>query len=149
MHIWRTLISWNADTVIYEANIGKTWMDQVFRDAWFELVEMGELPRDTQPPMVGVDAKLGKKTRAEPVAMRSQQKRLHMVGRFERLEDQMTTFNSWEGKESPDRLDALVHACRRHMLNERLRAKIYDPHKIQRQTRFDDGLGHGFDYMGW
>jgi phage terminase large subunit-like protein len=93
-----------------------------------------------------VDSRLGKKTRAEPVAMRSQQGKLHMVGLHEKLEDQMTLFNSWESAESPDRLDALVHACRKHMINERKRGRIVDPRDHQSPDRWDDGLGNGFDF---
>jgi phage terminase large subunit-like protein len=99
--------------------------------------------------MEGVDAKLGKKTRAEPVAMRSQQHRLHMVGRFQRLEDQLTTFTAWESKESPDRLDGMVHGCRYHMLNERKRAKVYDPYAMSHDNRHDQGLGIGYDFNRW
>lgn len=150
MHAWKTLLKWDATKVIYESNVGKSWMAQVFYDAWMELMKTGEVPADTSPPMEGVDAKLGKKTRAEPVAMRSQQHRLHMVGRFIRLEDQLTTFTSWESnKESPDRLDAMVHACRYHMLNERKRAKILDPYHVAHDNRHDGGLGLGYAFDRW
>jgi phage terminase large subunit-like protein len=143
-------LQWDATKVVYESNIGKSWMDQVFRDAWAELVKRGEIEADTSPPLQGVDAKLGKKTRAEPVAMRSQQHRLHLVGKFTRLEDQMTGFISWDShKESPDRLDALVHACRWHMLNERKRAKVVDPYAVSHDHRHDDGLGIGYDFNRW
>jgi hypothetical protein len=82
--------------------------------------------------------------------MRSQQHRLHLVGKFQRLEDQLTGFTSWESnKESPDRLDAMVHACRYHMLNERKRAKIVDPYAMSHDRRHDDGLGIGYDFRMW
>ncbi len=150
MHAWRTLIKYDATKVIYESNVGKSWMRDVFSDAWYELMKSGEAPADTTPPMEGVDAKLGKKTRAEPVAMRSQQHRLHLVGKFVRLEDQLTGFTSWESnKESPDRLDAMVHACRFHMLNERKRAKIVDPYYASHDNRHDQGLGIGYDFSRW
>lgn len=154
LHCWKTLIAWNADLLVYEENLGKRWMAQVFIDAWRELMDAGQVPVGTTPPMVGIDAKLGKKTRAEPVAMRCEQLRLHPVGRasrFEELESQLTTFSSWDGRESPDRLDALVHACRRHMQNELSRGSIIDPNDFRPNTpaelnRFDEGLGHGFDF---
>lgn len=145
LHCWETLIKYNATKVIYEANVGKAWMEQVFRDAWAEVQKLHPDLADTSPPMEGVDAKLGKKTRAEPVAMRSQQHRLHLVGKFTRLEDQLTSFTSWDShKESPDRLDAMVHACRFHMLNERKRAKVFDPYAMSHDRRHDDGLGIGY-----
>jgi phage terminase large subunit-like protein len=146
LHVWKTLLRWNATQVVYEENLGKKWMKQVFLDAFMELVRSGEMPANVQPPMTGVDAKLGKKTRAEPVALRSEQLRLHMVGKFPKLEDQLTTFATWDGKESPDRLDAMVHACRRHMLNERNRARIIDPRDL---LRGDEGLGPDWDPRRW
>jgi phage terminase large subunit-like protein len=150
MHVWMTALKWNASTVVYEANIGKSWMEQVFIDAYVELQKLGLMPAETTPPLYPVDAKLGKKTRAEPVAMRSQQHRLHLVGKFQRLEDQMTMFSSWESnKESPDRLDGMVHAARFHMKNERSAVRVHDPATLVRASRFDDGLGTGFDFRDW
>lgn len=145
IHAWRIFMRHNASLIVCEDNIGKKWLAQVFKDAYRELHEAGELPWAMQVPFEGVDAKVGKKTRGEPVAMRSQQGRLHMVGRWEKLEDQMTGFTTWDGKESPDRLDALVHACRRHMKNERAKSRIIDP----MDYRHDEGLGTGFDFRRW
>jgi phage terminase large subunit-like protein len=145
LHCWRTLLTYNAGMVVYEENLGKKWMQQVFEDAWKELIGLGEAPADTSPPMRGVDAKLGKKTRAEPVAMRSEQGRLHMVGDHGKLEDELTLFTSWDGKESPNRLDAMVHAGRHHMESERQRGKIIDPDD-KRPGGFDGNFG--FDF-GW
>lgn len=150
MHVWMTMLKWNATTVVYEANVGKSWMEQVFIDAYAELQKIGLMPEDTTPPLYPVDAKLGKKTRAEPVAMRSQQHRLHMVGKHVRLEDQCTMFSSWDShKESPDRLDAMVHAARFHMKNERSRVTVHDPAMLRRDERFDEGLGVGFEFRAW
>jgi phage terminase large subunit-like protein len=152
LHAWRVLLKWNATKLVYEDNLGKKWMKQVFFDAYNEMVKSGEMPADTRPPMMGVAAKLGKKTRAEPVALRSQQLRLHMVGpadRFTKLESQLTEFTSWDGKESPDRLDALVHACRQHMKDERNKSRIVDPRDKVREERFDEGLGLGYDFRNW
>lgn len=60
-----------------------------------------------------VTAKQSKKLRAEPVAMASEQNRVKWFRRFPMLEDQCTTWVQSEdkrGKESPDRIDAMVHA---------------------------------------
>jgi len=146
LYVWRVMLKWNASMVVCEENLGKQWMRQVFYDAFAELVRSDQMPENVTPPMDFVDSRLGKKTRAEPVAMRSQQGKLHMVGLHEKLEDQMTLFNSWESAESPDRLDALVHACRKHMINERKRGRIVDPRDHQSPDRWDDGLGNGFDF---
>lgn len=119
LHCWRVFAEFNADLLVYEENLGKRWMRTVFEDAYYELVKQDVFQRGTRPPMKGVDAKIGKRTRGEPVAMRSEQGRLHMVGRQPELEDQMVTFVSWGTHESPDRLDALVHACRWIMAGEK------------------------------
>jgi phage terminase large subunit-like protein len=55
-----------------------------------------------------VHASRGKLTRAEPVAALYEQGKVHHVGAFTKLEDQMTTWVP--GMPSPDRMDALVWA---------------------------------------
>jgi phage terminase large subunit-like protein len=56
-----------------------------------------------------VRASRGKRTRAEPIAALYEQERVHHVGYFTALEDQLC---SWlpDSSKSPDRLDALVWA---------------------------------------
>lgn len=127
LEAWRVVWEWGADRLICETNLGKRWMQQVFEDAYYELVNQGLFERGTKPPMVAIDAKTGKRTRGEPVAMRCEQGRLHCVGRFKELEDQMATFVSWGQRDSPDRLDALVHACRFLMDGEKKQVKIISP----------------------
>jgi phage terminase large subunit-like protein len=68
-----------------------------------------------------------------------------MVGDHGKLEDELTLFTSWDGKESPNRLDAMVHACRHLMENERNKGSIVDPNE-KRPGRWDDGFGHGYDF---
>ena len=79
--------------------------------------------------MKAVHARHGKKTRAEPVAMRGEQGRLHMVGEFEKLENQMILFDPESTRESPDRMDAMVHAVLELMAGEKRRMTISDPSK--------------------
>ena len=57
-----------------------------------------------------VRASRGKLLRAEPVAALYEQGRVHHVGAFTDLEDQMTGWTPQSGEKSPDRLDALVWA---------------------------------------
>ena len=57
-----------------------------------------------------VRASRGKLLRAEPVAALYEQGRVHHVGSFSTLEDQMTGWTPQSGEKSPDRLDALVWA---------------------------------------
>ena len=63
---------------------------------------------DPDLPITEVTSRRGKALRADPVVALYEQGRVHHVGLFNDLEDQMT---SWvPGNTSPDRLDALVHA---------------------------------------
>jgi phage terminase large subunit-like protein len=61
--------------------------------------------------------------------MRCEQGRLHMVGEWPKLEDQMILFDPESTRESPDRMDALVHACLALMAGEKQRMRISDPSK--------------------
>lgn len=134
LEAWRIVAEWGADKLICEVNLGKRWMQQVFNDAYYELVGQGMFERNTKPPLLGIDTKIGKKTRGEPVAMRNEQGRLHHVGKFPELEDQMATFTSWGTSESPDRLDALVHACRFLIDGEKKQARITSPNDVLSST---------------
>lgn len=58
----------------------------------------------------GVHAKRGKYLRAEPIAAYYEKGKVHHVGAFPALEEQMTDFTGSTGDGSPDRLDALVYA---------------------------------------
>lgn len=127
LHCWHTVAQYGADVLLYEANLGKAWMAQVMRDAYLELCTAGLFPAGTTPPMKAIDSKLGKKTRAEPVAMRYQQARVHHLDRFEELEKQMVEFIPDSGKDSPDRMDALVHAIRYLMAAEKKVMKMASP----------------------
>lgn len=127
LHAWRTFARWNCDTLVYESNLGKVWMEQVLTDAYKELIKSGLFPERSTPPMKAVDSKHGKKTRAEPVAMRYEQGRIHHVGRFETLENQLVEWDPMIAKDSPDRLDALVHAVRHLMAGERREVRVHTP----------------------
>ena len=75
---------------------------------------------DASVPFKAVHASRGKAIRAEPVAALYEQKRIHHVGMFPQLEDQMIAFTSdfdrTRAGYSPDRLDALVWALSELML---------------------------------
>lgn len=131
---WRVVARWGADKLVCEVNLGKRWMQQVFNDAYYEMVGFGEFEKNTKPPLLGIDTKIGKKTRGEPVAMRNEQGKLHHVGTFVDLEDQMVTFTSWGMTDSPDRLDALVHACRFLIDGEKKQARITSPSDVLSTT---------------
>jgi len=60
--------------------------------------------------VIQVRATRGKHIRAEPIAALYSLGRIHHVGTFDRLEDQLCsmTASGYEGRGSPDRLDAMV-----------------------------------------
>lgn len=129
LEAWRAVAEWGADVLVYEENLGKRYLEEVLRDAYGEMKEQGIFPQHTSPPMTKVHAKHGKKTRAEPVAMRSEQGRFHMVGEWPELEKEMVMFDPESTRESPDRMDAMVHACLKLMTGERREMRLADPSK--------------------
>jgi phage terminase large subunit-like protein len=70
---------------------------------------------DPNVPFTAVHASRGKVTRAEPVSALYEQGRMHHVGTFPQLEDQMTNFTADFDRRaagySPDRVDSLVWGC--------------------------------------
>ena len=86
---------WKADYVVAEVNQGGEMVSALLRTGAPTI------------PLKTVTATRGKRLRAEPVALLSEQGRLHLVGAFPKLEDQMTSWTP-EQSGSPDRLDALV-----------------------------------------
>ena len=85
-----------ADRIIAEVNNGGALVEANLRG-----VMQGA-------PYKAVHASQGKRTRAEPVAALYEQGRVHHVGSFPALEDQLTTWEHSRTQRSPDRLDALV-----------------------------------------
>jgi phage terminase large subunit-like protein len=63
-----------------------------------------------------VNASRGKQVRAEPIAALYEQGKVHHVGAFPDLEDQLCTWDPGDYTDSPDRLDALVWALSELML---------------------------------
>jgi phage terminase large subunit-like protein len=61
-------------------------------------------------PVKAVHASRGKRTRAEPISALYEQGKVHHVGTFPDLEDQMCTWIPDVTEDSPDRMDALVWA---------------------------------------
>ena len=66
--------------------------------------------RDESIPILTVSTKVGKRLRAEPIQALAQQHRIHMLGRHDGLEAEKTTWVPDSGMDSPNRLDAWVHA---------------------------------------
>lgn len=87
-----------ADRIVAEKNQGGEMVEAVIKAA------------DRNVPVNLVHASRGKLVRAEPISALYEQGRVHHVGRFDELEDQMCTFSiDYDRKNgSPDRMDALV-----------------------------------------
>jgi len=86
-----------ADRVIGETNNGGDMIELLLRQI------------DPHVSYKKVTATRGKLVRAEPVAALSEQNRLHLVGNFPRLEDELTNYTPISPG-SPDRMDAMVWA---------------------------------------
>jgi len=102
---------WQADHVVAEVNQGGDMVEHVIHSA------------DPNIPVRKVHASRGKMARAEPVAQKYEQGKVHHVGRakisgdgskhyghLDDLEDQMCTWERLSATYSPDRVDALVWA---------------------------------------
>lgn len=134
IHCWRVFEHYACDVMVVEDNLGKGWLKGVLNDAYIELRDNeGLFESHTNPPLQLVHSgyKQGKKLRAEPVAMRYQQHRVHMVGVHKELEDQLVSWDPLSSRESPDRLDAFVYACRWLMEGEKTRARLIMPTEYQ------------------
>jgi hypothetical protein len=101
-------IELGADAFVVETNFGGDMTRQVLIQAWQELERGGRTKGVTIPRIIDVNAKQGKRLRAEPIAQLYEQGRVHHVGEFPDLERQMVTW--LPGMDSPDRMDAAVHA---------------------------------------
>lgn len=86
----------SADRIIGETNNGG------------DLVESNLRNVDKNIPYAGVHASRGKQTRAEPVSALYEQGRVHHVGLFSELEDELCEHEFLPNQPSPNRLDALV-----------------------------------------
>jgi phage terminase large subunit-like protein len=112
---------WSADKIIAEKNQGGLMVESTLKAV------------DRSVPVELVTATRGKVIRAEPISALYEQGRIHHVGRFDVLEDQMCLFsvdyvrNASNG--SPDRVDALVWGL----------TKIFD--KITGRRLTTKGLG--------
>lgn len=87
-----------ADRIVGEVNNGG------------DLVEANIRAVDPYVAFRAVRASRGKAIRAEPVAALYEQGRIHHVGSFPQLEDEMCGWSPQAGEKSPDRMDALVWA---------------------------------------
>ena len=88
----------SADRIIGEVNNGG------------DMVEMNIRTVDRNVSYKSVTASRGKAIRAEPISALYEQGRVHHVGAFSQLEDEMCDFDPVTTVKSPNRMDALVWA---------------------------------------
>lgn len=99
---------WAADKIVYEANQGGEMVAAVIRGAAKSLKD-DKLRTADFVPLKPVHATRGKYVRAEPVSQLYEQGKVHHVGFFPELEDQLCEYTADGDTEySPDRMDALV-----------------------------------------
>ncbi len=85
-----------ADRIVAEQNYGGAMVEATIRAV------------DASVPVKMVVASRGKQVRAEPVVSLYEQRRVHHVGIFPEMEDQLCSWDPASNDPSPDRLDALV-----------------------------------------
>lgn len=90
----------SADRVVAERNYGGAMVEAVIRAA------------DSLVPFQEVVASRGKVVRAEPISALYEQGKVHHIGYFPEIEDQLCAMSvsGYQGLKSPDRADALVWA---------------------------------------
>ncbi len=97
--------TWRADCILAETNQGGDMVELVLRTI------------DKTVSYKSITASRGKLTRAEPIAALYEQGKVHHVGEFPQLEDELCS--SLLGAPSPNRLDAAVYALTELMLRSR------------------------------
>ena len=88
----------SADRIVAERNYGGAMVEAVVRAA------------DSEVPYVEVTATRGKVVRAEPISALYEQGKIHHIGYFMDIEDQLCgmSVSGYTGLRSPDRADALI-----------------------------------------
>lgn len=114
----------SADRIVAEKNNGGEMVESVIKAV------------DRSVPVTLVTATRGKVVRAEPISALYEQGRIHHVGRFDKLEDQMCMFSQdmlrTEG--SPDRVDALVWGL----------TEVFGKIVSRRKAKTDGKIAEGF-----
>ena len=133
----------SADRIVAEVNNGGDMVEATLR-----MIE-------ADVPFTAVRASRGKVTRAEPVAALYEQGRVHHLGAFPQLEDQMCAFvadarGSTRGPSatgSPDRVDALVWALTALLVEPKRGEGIYEFYR-QLSEELPDTAGRAPRFLG-
>jgi len=99
-----------SDIIVGEVNYGGDMVESTILQA---AKNQGQIVR-----YKNVHASRGKAVRAEPVVANYEHNRLHHVGEFPYLEDEMVSWIPGETRDSPNRIDAMVWAITELMISE-------------------------------
>ncbi len=102
-----------ADRIVAEGNFGGDMVEQTIRT----VRDADDNPVGQNVPFRKLTASRGKAARAEPVSALYEQGKVHHVGAFPELEDELCSWEPNSGMRSPNRLDALVWALTDLMLS--------------------------------
>ncbi len=119
-------IAYGADWVVAEKNQGGEMVESTIRLVYEKIVEDSDDDDFPELHIKLVHASKGKMLRAEPVSALYGQGKVHHVGTFGDLEDQMCNYDGSPGDTSPDRLDSLVYGITHLMVKKKRKRK----HKI-------------------
>jgi len=111
----------SADAIIAEDNYGGDMVESTLRSAGIKR------------RIIRVNSRRGKILRAEPIVGVYEQHKVHHVGMLLDLEEQMTTWQPYEDRDSPDRVDALVHGLTELMGKSRT-AEIVSPTTLTKRS---------------
>jgi hypothetical protein len=126
----------SADRIVAEVNQGGDLVESTIRMV------------DANVPFTAVHASRGKYVRAEPIAALFEQNRVHLVGNFPLLEDQLTQFapDLDRGKAgSPDRADSMIWAMHDLIVGREPYAGLIDFYESEARAvalRSDNGARH-------
>lgn len=115
---------WKADRIVGEVNNGGEWIGQTIT-LTAKTMQMEGVRASSTVAYKAVHASRGKQTRAEPIAALDEQHKVHHVGAFPALEDQMCEWQPLAGEKSPDRLDARVWALTELMLGAQAPSALF------------------------
>lgn len=128
---------WAGDNIVYEANQGGEMVAAVLRQAAKSLKE-DKMRNADFVPLKAVHATRGKYVRAEPVSQLYEQGKIHHVGFFPELEDQLCEYTP-DGNMgySPDRMDALVWGFTELMIGSIKHEGLLDYYRQESQALSD------------
>ncbi len=123
-----------CDRIVAEVNNGGDLVEAILRTKCMDLAYMP------------VHASRGKLTRAEPIAALYEQHRVHHVGCFAVLEDQMCDYVPLTAKLSPDRMDAAVWAITALSEPEAIEETVVHDESVVISPELDD-FDRSVDYL--